>query len=80
MISSNRELYEAVESTARSLEQLGRNREADSLRAALTISSAAGEVLGALRSALRIIASEELPDNLRADVENEIAMINSVLG
>jgi hypothetical protein len=36
MISSNEDRFEAVRSTAHSLEQLGRSREADSLRKALT--------------------------------------------
>jgi hypothetical protein len=79
MISSNRDLYEAVKSTARSLEQFGLSREADSLREALTISSLPGEILEELRNALSITASQELPDSLRADVGHEISYINSVL-
>ena len=79
-ISNNQQLYAAVRST--SVRLMGENRpeEEGSLKAALSISSSAGEVLGEIRFILKSIKEDlKLSPDLNKEISREIDYINSVL-
>ena len=72
-ISNNQQLYAAVRST--SVRLMGENRpeEAGSLKAALSISSSAGEVLGEIRFILKSIKEDlKLSPDLNKEISREI--------
>ena len=80
IILSNKQLYAAVKETAVGLEELGMKDHADRLRAALSISSLPGEILGEIRLALQRIELSGLPENMEHEIVSEITYIDSVLG
>jgi hypothetical protein len=72
-IPSNEHLYQAVIETAAGLAKRGMKGNA------LSISTVPGELLGAIRFALRQIERDRLPKELQQEIANEIAYLNSVL-
>jgi|tagenome__1003787_1003787.scaffolds.fasta_scaffold17368431_1 hypothetical protein len=80
MILSNNQLYDAVKETADGLEGLGMKDQADELRAALSISSLPGEILGEIRLALQRIDLRVLPKVTEYQIVSEKNYIDSVLG
>ncbi|MDE1162723.1 MAG: hypothetical protein PW792_12355 [Acidobacteriaceae bacterium] len=70
-------LYAAIRDTAEKLAAAGLVSEGKNLRNAM-LGSTGGEVLGALGSQLkRIAVQENLPQELREEIETEIAAIDS---
>ena len=78
-IENNSEFYAAVKHTAARLEELDMESEGIKLRAALSISTMPGEVLGETREALRELDCTRLPAGVVADIFEEIRYVDSVL-
>jgi len=64
MISSNSELYDAVEKLGKALQNAGQRQWSESLNDAISISCVPGEVLGEIRLQLRNLKETEIPDRL----------------
>lgn len=79
IILSNEQLYDSVNETAVVLEELGMKGHADGLRAALSVSSLPGEILGEIRPALRRIELRGLSKNIEYEIVSEKTYIDSVL-
>jgi len=79
IILSNKQLYDAVKETAVGLEELGMKGHADGLRAALSVSTLPGEILGEIRLALQRIELSGLPKNIEYEIVSEKTYIDSVL-
>ena len=79
IILSNQQLYAAVRSTATLLEEKNLESEAKKLKAALSISTMPGEILGEIRLVLQDIKSRPRPPELDFEIDSEITYINSVL-
>jgi hypothetical protein len=79
IILSNQQLYAAVRNTSVLLERKNLKVEAQKLKAALSISSMPGEILGEIRLILQSIKSGSLPPELDYEIDSEITYINSVL-
>jgi hypothetical protein len=75
---NNTELYGAVRVTISKLDKIGMGEAADRLRAAMTISSMPGEILGELRVALQNIERDKVDAEILYDVDCEITYIDSV--
>ena len=64
MISSNTELYDAVEKLSKALQDAGQQQWCESLKDAMSISSVPGEILGEIRLQLRNLRKTEIPNRL----------------
>ena len=80
IISGAKQLFEAVKQTAAGLEELGMKDDADRLRAALSISTLPGEILGEIRLALLRIDIKALPKKIEDEIARERSYIDEVLG
>lgn len=80
IILSNDQLYAAVRRMVVSLEECGMNGDADKLRAALSVSTLPGEILGEIRLVLQGIERGRLPKAADYEIASEITYITSVLG
>jgi hypothetical protein len=79
IISSNKELYDAVRTTISKLEAVGMKAAAKELQDALSISSMPGEILGETRFVLQKIENELVSKDISYEISSEITYINSVL-
>lgn len=79
VISSNNDLYGTVHGTISKFDSVGIQAAANELRAALSISSMPGEILGEIRLVLQKIKKEQMPDEISHEILSEITYINSVL-
>jgi hypothetical protein len=79
IILNNNDLYNAVLSTISRLEALGMEAVAKELRAALSISSMPGEILGEIRAVLQRITNEKTAGEISYEIESEITYVDSVL-
>ena len=79
---SNKELYAAVRSLVKKLEDMGASDLASDLRDALGASTLAGEVLGQIRLVFRQIRGHEAYQRLdvRSTVEQGLAELDKALG
>lgn len=79
IILSNQQLYDAIEKTSAHLEEKNFETEAQKLRAALSISTLPGEILGQTRLVLQGIKAAPIPPDLVNEIDSEINYINSIL-
>jgi hypothetical protein len=79
VITSNQQLYAAVKNTSVNLEQQNLKNEAKRLKAALSISSMPGEILGEIRLVLQNLERGKLSPELDFEISSEITYLNSVL-
>jgi hypothetical protein len=69
--------YTAVRATADRLDSFGLHREASEIRDALT-GATGGEILGALGSFLKEVASQaNVPQSIRPEIQDEISAIDA---
>ena len=82
MISSNTELYVAVERLSRALQDAGQQQWGESLNGAMSISSVPGEVLGEIRLQLRNLRETQIPDRLglTPQLSEALAYLERILG
>jgi len=82
MISSNSELYDAVEKLGKALENARQQQWSESLNDALSISSVPGEILGEIRLQLRNLKETEIPDRLglTPQLSEALGYLEKILG
>lgn len=82
MISSNTELYVAVERLSRALQDAGQQQWGESLNGAMSIGSVPGEVLGEIRLQLRNLRETQIPDRLglTPQLSEALAYLERILG
>ena len=78
-ILSNNDLYGAVRDTISRFDSFGMQAAANELRAALSISSTPGEILGEIRLVLYKVEQNQIPADIYYEISSEMAYINSVL-
>ena len=82
MISSNTELYVAVERLSKALQDAGQQQWGESLNDAMSISSVPGEVLGEIRLQLRNLRETQIPDRLglTPQLSEALAYLERIVG
>ena len=82
MISSNTELYVAVERLSKALQDAGQQQWGESLNEAMSISSVPGEILGEIRLQLRNLRETQIPDRLglTPQLSEALAYLERILG
>jgi hypothetical protein len=82
VISSNTELYVAVERLSKALQDAGQQQWGESLNEAMSISSVPGEILGEIRLQLRNLRETQIPDRLglTPQLSEALAYLERILG